>query len=561
MRRLALLADWKRGLAAPFLFVGLALAAYGSREGSPGAWSAALASIALAAHLLGPAAAAWAVSPLSVAVVGFAAWLAISNVAFNPSYNAAAQYHAALLVAGFALGRRAAGDAAVLLRPALLVACGLAAWAVWQRAQGMVRPSAVFETPATLAAVLNLCLLPAIVCAMSSRPSRWLLAAALLMATAVFLTLSRGGWLGLAAGALVAVLAARWLGVQLVAPRLAFVVALPALGILAILIGPAVLSMTGDDAVRSSAARLGLYGLALDALSLRTLLVGDGYLAFYYLLEAGRADIPTYEQANTFFVHNDYLQVLRELGIPGLAGLLAMVLAPIVLVWRHRSTLDGTARGVSVAVLASLATMAVHACVDYPFYIPVCLVLYGAGLGLLDATLASVSSKAGPTLPMAQRSAMRRGLTAAAGTLAAWVLVAPLGAQAAAQHAARQWAAGHAQSAAYWFEAARVIEPRDWRYHWQAGEFWLVQAEVGQRRAAADLADRAFAAGFSANPREARNLLGRVALHRRLGALLTDPAPVSTQISWAEEAVRLLPHDPGAHDERERVLEQGRPRK
>lgn len=501
-------------------------------------------------------------SPLSIAVGGFAAWLAISNVAFNPSYNAAAQYHAAFLVAGFVLGRRAAGDSAgLLLRPALVFACGLAAWAVWQRTQGMMRPSAVFETPATLAAVLNLCLLPAIVCAMSFRSSRWLLAAVALIATATLLTLSRGGWLGLAAGALVAVVGARRLGTPLVPPRVASVNAILALAILAIFVGPAILSMTGDDAIRSSAARLGLYALALDSLSLRTLFPGDGYLAFYYVLEAGRADIPTYEQTNTFFAHNDYLQVLLELGIPGLAGLLAMVLAPIVLVWRHRSALDGSARGVCVAVLGSLATMAVHACVDYPFYIPVCLLLYGAGLGVLDATFASVSPKSGATRAMAQPSAARRGLTAAAGTLAAWVLVAPLGAQAAALHAERQWAAGLAQSAAYWFEAARVIEPRDWRYHWQAGEFWLVQAEIGQRRAAADLADKAFADGFSANPREARNLLGRIALHRRLGELLSHRATVGTQIAWAEEAVRLLPHDPGAHNERERVLDQARSRK
>ncbi len=542
--------------------MGLAIAAYGSRDGSPAVWIAALVFIALAARALGPAGAAWALSPLSIAVGGFAAWLAISNVAFNPSYNAAAQYHAAFLVAGFVLGRRAAGDSAVLLlRSALAFACGLAAWALWQRTQGMMRPSAVFETPATLAAVLNLCLLPAIVCALSLRSSRGLLAAVALIATGVFLTLSRGGWLGLAVGALVAAVGARRLGTPLVPPRFAFVATILALAVLAIFAGPVVLSMTGDEAVRSSAARLGLYGLAVDALSLRTLFLGDGYLAFNFLLEVGRAQIPTYEKASTYFAHNDYLQVLLELGTPGLAALLTLTVAPIVLVWRRGAALDHQRQRVCIAALAGLASMAVHAFVDYPFYVPVCLLLYGAGLGVLDATLASVSPKEGVTRSMAQPSALRRGAIAAMGTLAAWLLIAPLGAQAAADHAQRQWAAGLSQSAAYWFEAARIIEPRDWRYHWYAGEFWLVQAEIGQRRTAANLADKAFAEGFSANPREARTLLGRVALHRRLGALLTHPASIGTQIAWAEEAIRLLPNDPGAHKERERVLEQARARK
>lgn len=573
MHRLALPADWKRGLAAPFLFVGLALAAYGSRYGAPATWIAALLCVALAARPLGPGGVALAASPLSLAVGGFAAWLAVSNVAFNASYNPAAQYHAAFLVAGLVLGRRAAGEsAALLLRVALVFACGLAAWAAWQRVQGVARPTAAFETPATLATVLNLCLLPAIVCAVSLRSSRWLLGAIALVATGFFLTMSRGGWLALAAGAFIAAAGARRLGLPLLPPRLALVGGILAAGILATWIAPALfggapgdpsgratapalIPMTGEEAARSSAARLGLYALAFESLSARTLLFGEGYLGFYYLLEAGRAQIPTYEQTITYFAHNDYLQVLLELGVPGIAGLLAMVLAPAVLVWRRGSALEPPARRVCVAALAGLATMAVHAGVDFPFYIPVCLLFYGVGLGVLDTTLATDARAANAARAPSQPSALRRGFTAAMATLAAWVLIAPLAAQAAAGHAERQWAAGLSQSAAYWFGAARVIEPRDWRYHWYAGEFWRVQADISGRRAAADLADQAYADGFSANPREARNLLGRLVLHRRLGDLLTHPASAATQLAWADEAVRLLPHDPAAQRERERVLD------
>jgi hypothetical protein len=160
--------------------------------------------------------------------------------------------------------------------------------------------------------------------------------------------------------------------------------------------------------------------------------------------------------------------------------------------------------------------MASHAFVDFPFYIPVCLLLFGLGLGVVDR----IAARSGQAVPSDSEglagptTQAGKALVAAIGTLAAWLLLAPAAAEIAASRASRLWAAGDAQRAAYWFETARRIEPRDWRYHWYAGQFWLGDAVQNRNAHAARFADRAFAEGMDANPREARNVLGRLATHR-----------------------------------------------
>ena len=125
--------------------------------------------------------------------------------------------------------------------------------------------------------------------------------------------------------------------------------------------------------------------------------------------------------------------------------------------------------------------------------------------------------------------------------LVAILLVPPVAAQAAAGHALRLWSDADGQAAAYWFEVARRIERRDWRYHWYAGQFWLAQVEENAHPAAARQADDAFAAGFAANPREPRNLIGRIATHRRFGRLLAAPANAATLREWMDQALSLAP--------------------
>jgi O-antigen ligase len=547
----------KRGLAAPLLFLALAFASWGSVDASPAIWLSAVVLLLVVAWLLAPAAAG--ISFLAVAVYGFAAWLVLTNWWINLAYSAAAPYHAAFIVCGFVVGRRAGtANATLLFCSSLAVILCLASWALWQEVTTPAqRARALFETPATLAATINLLLLPGIVALAFGQPRLPLVAAVVVLSAAWIAAGSLGGWLALALGALLAAALAHRAGFRLQTRPLALAAIAMTLGWLIAWLLPivwdAMPSFGGApgeaglptpaaperEAIQSSAARQDLYQLALRSLSASSWLTGYGYLGFHYLMDAARETIPTYGVGTTYFVHSDYLQMLLELGIPGLALFVGLVMLPLAVAWQSVSRLaDPKARLIVVAAVGAAGTMALHALVDFPFYIPVCVVLYGVSIGIIDSAAPSGFVSAHPL--------MKVGI-AALVTLGAVLLIKPVGAEAAAAYAQRQWRTAQGPSAAYWFEVARRIEPRDWRYHWYAGQFWYAQASRGGKPEAAALADAAYAAGYAANPREVRNLLGRILTQRDLRGLLASPADGATLRAWIDAAVRLAPHEPALH--------------
>jgi O-antigen ligase len=110
---------------------------------------------------------------------------------------------------------------------------------------------------------------------------------------------------------------------------------------------------------------------------------GTGYLTFRYVLERDRGRVPSYGSASeTWFAHNDFLQTLQELGPVGLAFLLALAWLPGWMAYRQLAAIPEAQRAVALAAASATTAMACHAMVDFPFYIPACLVLYGALLGL-----------------------------------------------------------------------------------------------------------------------------------------------------------------------------------
>jgi hypothetical protein len=182
--------------------------------------------------------------------------------------------------------------------------------------------------------------------------------------------------------------------------------------------------------------------------------------------------------------------------------------------------------------------MSVHGLVDFPFYVPYCLLLYGALLGALDRRLGEIA----PSPPLGARpSLIFRAGRVAVITVAAVIFMRPVAAEAAAEWGLRKSVAGEQQAAAFWLGAAQRVESRDWRYHWYAGQFWIAQAAQSGNREAARLAAEAFAAGFEANPLEVRNLLGKVTVHRHYRQLLDDPADAATIKGWLAQAADLAP--------------------
>jgi hypothetical protein len=233
----------------------------------------------------------------------------------------------------------------------------------------------------------------------------------------------------------------------------------------------------------------------------------------------------------------------------GLLAFLGLTVLPPLLVYRRLPTLASEHRLPVIASASALAAMSVHALVDFPFYIPVCLLLYGALLGVLSRRLVDQSAAAAPDWSAKPWYLPARAVALAA---AAFFLLRPVLAEAAAEWGLHKAAVDDGQSAALWLGAAQRLDPRDWRYHWYAGQFWDAQAAQSGRREAARLASDAYAAGFAANPLEVRNLLGKISVHRRHRTLLDEPADPSVLQEWLVQAEALAPLDPAVKQERSR---------
>lgn len=546
---------------APFVLLGVATTAWGSVDGSgsPVAWAVALLLLGVAAACLSPDTPSRP-TPFAIALLAFAATIVLNNAFLSPAYWAAAPYHAAFLAMGLLIGRGLEGTSRSQVLAGLGAGAGaLAMMALWQVVvAGHYRATSFLETPATLASLLNLALMPVIVLlAYGERPARWVLPGVIL-AAGLAATFSRGGWLGLSAGLFAAAYFARRQGFPLQPRRALAVVGALAVGWLIVQAAPIFQKAIGDSAglshellgekaQESSVARLELFDLAWQTAQ-GHVAGGIGYRGFHHVLEGNRDKVPSFADGFTSdFVHNDYLQVLLELGLPGLAALAAMVILPFVLSLR-RLPIAATDRLVAVAMLAAIASMSMHAVVDFPFYVSICLLGFGLAMGVLDRCARREPAPIAAPSPIRQRF-----LRISAATLAAVVLVPPVVAEVVADRAHRAWQEADTQAAAYWYEVARRVEPRDWRFHLYAGHFWYFQAAQAGKPGAARLADQAFAAGMAANPLEVRNLLGRIALHRDFPGLLEAPADAEAIRRWVGQAAAMAPHHRGVRVELARI--------
>jgi O-antigen ligase len=496
----------------------------------------------------------WDPSWLSLAVAGYAAVVMLSTLATSPAYTPAGLYHPLLLLLAYLVLRGCSNEDE---RAIAYATCGLGlALAVWGLVQigpfGMARARAVFETPATYSIVLGLLLMPLLARVAAGGREAVPLCAAAVLAAATFAAQSRGALLALTAGmGSVAILGLRAKLLQRRGVVLAIsLLAIVWIGTQAMRASPSseVPAVSDEARAESSISRLELYALSWKAWREHPI-AGTGYLTFRYVLEQGRAQVPSYgASSETWFVHNDYLQTLLELGPIGLVAFLALTTLPPALAYRRLPGLAEEQRLPVVAAASALAAMSVHALVDFPFYIPVCLLLYGALLGALDRRLNVTAS----AIPPASRSGRwYRGTRAATLAIVAVILLRPVAAETAADWGLRKSRAGDARGTAFWLGAAQRIDSADWRYHWYAGQFWEIQATRGGKRGAARMAAKAYAAGLDANPLEVKNLLGMISVHRRHGDLLDSPADRDTLRAWLARAEVLAPFSRDVRTERE----------
>lgn len=544
---------------APFLFAALAAACVASLFGTVAPTMAAVALLAIAAW--SGDGKAFRLTGLAAAVLAYGGFLAFHTLAFSSAYSAAGLLHPLLLGVAFVAGRRAFSEERRRAAGLALIVFGvvLAIWGLTQVGLlGVGRAHAALETPAIYGAVLNVVLLGAAAYVLSGRRDLWLLASTFVIGAALVAAGSRGAWIAVAAGLGVAGMLSLRAG-KLRAGNVGLVLALVAAAVVAVaalravsadgLQADADLQRTPSELaqVDSTQSRLELYKASWNAWQASPLL-GTGYLTFRYILEQQRAAIPSYGAvAETWVVHNDYLQALQETGPLGLATLLFLVVAPLVLAYCRVEGLPDHLRVPAVAATAALAATALHALVDFPFHVPITLALFGVALGALDVTLQRKAQDAHAPSPL------WRPARAGFALIAAVVLLRPFAAEAAAEWGMRQFLHGQGHSAAFWLGVAQRIEPADWRYHWYAGQFWEAQTAVSRKPEAAQLALEAFDAGLRANPYEVRNLLGKISVQRRFHDLLDGSRHPERLREWVAHATRLAPLNPAVARERAQV--------
>jgi len=542
----------KGALAAPFVLLAAIAAGWGSLQGSPALWAACLAFAACAWFATGRSTPG--VTLLTLVVWAFVCWSLAHTSFLTLAYNSAGILDPLIVLAGFSVGRALEPRARCRVYATLAVgATGLALWSLAQVALGADRGHAHFATPNTLATVLNLVLAPALVYVASGARGRALMLVAILLVAGVCATLSRGGAIALLSGLTVAAFLWRERLNRADLVRCAAVV-LVGIVLAAAVITAGTLSRSGQadhvaSAYLSLSARLELYNLAWTALQDRWFL-GIGYLGFRHVLEAGRAQVPSYGlEVITDFVHNDYLQAWLETGIPGLALFCLVAAAPFLLWATRKPPPDGVARRGQIAILAAIATMLIHAAGDFPFYMTICLLLFGLLLGAYDRSLAAPAQ-----IALRWRGQAGRLMLMVVGAGLITLAGRPALSDVAVHYGAWRLSHGDGQSAAFGFELARRLQWRDWRYHRIVGEFWLDQAVQTRNLSHVRLADEAFAAGIAASPFEPGNYVGRALTHIRFAPLLAAPAAPDTIRAWADRALAAAPLSPSVRQKHAEIM-------
>ena len=213
----------------------------------------------------------------------------------------------------------------------------------------------------------------------------------LLLFAALLTTQSRGGYLGLLSGILFLVtfvgkaeVVAQW--------RRYREVAVGFLAVLAFFKFYAWLGLASwsTDAVFAtliygdSSNRWEIYQVAWKGLA-EHLWLGIGYYNFGYYFEAHK--VPPFLDRRIIFVHNDYLQFALETGLLGLGLFLLLIVAVYGQLFKFRQQAMAGQRLPLILSAAAITSMLAHALVDYPFYIPVLMAVFGAYLGIINHQL------------------------------------------------------------------------------------------------------------------------------------------------------------------------------
>ncbi len=451
----------------------------------------------------------------------------------------------------------------------------LALWGVIQYLTGAAyiihtgnRANTIFYTPNTYAACINMSLLPLIIFYLLSENRRSLLFVIYTLSAALIVSQSRGGWISFVATASFIFLFIKLFSLEIHKKRMKSLL----IGIAAIFFCFAInnnlkfeVSTTSqpfgsnlnniirhESAVSTLQHRFQLFDIAWQQIKAKPLL-GHGLHTYQYFQTRDQQE--PYIGNKTRFVHNDFLQLWMEIGIFGLLLFLSIPFAIICLLYVNRQRLEKYEVIAVLAMLSAIFTFYIHGLVDFLFYIPFLLLLFGAYLGYINQIFNRFSNKTIALDDYLRRINTRPVIIKClVGISLIGYLSQPAVAQLYFDKANRDKQKLDIKSALKNYELARRFAPYHEDYYLVEADIWLHAAKATGKPEPANRSDALYIKGDLANPYSVKSLFWRAMLHRDMPKLLQKPATIKEVLSWLESAMQWLPNDQKLQEEYVRTL-------
>jgi len=517
-------------------------------------------------------------NPLTIAVFLFVLLLILNMMFIRTSNDSDASYLIAFFASSFLLFSVANEK---FIKQSLYYLCGLfillALWGGFQYLTGHgylvnvgARANALFFTPNTYAASLNIILLPLSIFYLYNKSSEKRLALILTLFMALLMSQSRGGWVAFTVSLMFIFILSKVLGTAMDKMKVkkimfGFIVIISTYSVLELVdlnqdkdgfdltLKNEVSHLIRSDSIVSTLAhRVMLYDIAWQKIKQKPLL-GEGFHTYRYFQV--RDQHGSHIGNATRFAHNDYLQLWMETGI---LGMLLFISIPVIIFilllvnWQRLLVQD---RVTMLALTTALVGFYVQALVDFLFYTPFLLMMYGCYLGYMNQLFNKypqgfLSFK----LELPQLIIRPVVIKSLMGIIVVCYLSQPAIAQLLFDQANRDKQRLDIASALPRYELARRFAPYESHYYLIEGDIWYHAAKATAEAELAQRADKLFENGAAANPYRIENLLWRAIMHRDLPELLSKPVSEETVMSWFQTVLKWRPHDEKVQAEYARTL-------
>jgi O-antigen ligase len=502
---------------------------------------------------------------LTILVIGFILLLILNMIFIRPVRNAEAEYLIWLFASGFILCTYADE---IFVKYVFFTLIGifllLSIWGIIQYTTGAAyliemghRANAIFITPNTFAASINMILLPAIVIyVLIDRNNKVLFSSLLILFFALLVTQSRGGWIAFTCSIIIIYILMRVLSIEYKNVRLKNL----ALGLTLIFtiysgmslieydkfkdknsIRESISHLTRSDSASSVMLhRFELYDVAWRKIKQKPLL---GYGLHTYQYYKSHDHKASYTTNVTRFAHNDYLQLWMETGVAGIILFIMLFIISIYFLVGLINKVSNREKIIMLAVIAGLLSFYVHALVDFVFYIPFVLLMFSCSFGLCNQIVNKYYKR---TYVLNLSSIMIRFsfVKFLILSIVICLLSQPTIAQLAYDEAVRRIYRLDIDGALPLYEVARRFAPYEPDYYWYEGAVLMNAVKLEQHQLSAVRADELFAKGMIESPYAVNNRLARAELHRDYGHLLSTPESLNNILKWNEEALNWRPNDP-----------------